>query len=194
MTNAPLSDQELAFLEAFLANGAETGNCMPLDMVHGYLTAVSSGPALITPGDWLPRVLGELYGGDQAQPPRVMDLLMRFYNSILDELAEADYNLLLVYLTEGVDEPLPLPYGWSEGYLKGWALHGEDALDQMLQDEKAEPMLAAIMVFLMYPEDQLLNPQDEQMHREVVNELAGSVEGIYHWWLERRGGPAVDSQ
>lgn len=181
-------------LEAFLANGVEADNCMPLDMIHGYLTTVLSGPALITPDDWLPQVLGDLDYGDQAQTNQVVDLLMRFHNSILDELTEGDYNPLLIYLTEGVDEPLPLPYGWSEGYLKGWELHGEDALNQMLQDEEAELMLAPIMVFLMYADDQLLNPQDEQMHREIVDELPDSVQGIYAWWLERRDSPVVDLQ
>ena len=194
MSNTPLSDQELEFLEAYLANGADAGNRMPLDMVHGYLTTALSGPAPITPDDWLPQVLGDLGRVDQVQTAQVVDLLIRLFNSILDELSEGHYNPLLVYFSEGVDDPLPLPYGWCEGYFKGWELHGEDALNQMLQDEQAELMLAPIMVFLMYADDQLLNPQDEQMHRETVDELPGSVQGIYAWWLERRGNSALDLQ
>ena len=194
MTNKPLSEQELEYLEAFLATGAEAGNCMPLDMAHGYMTTVLSGPALVAPDDWLRQVLGDLDFADQAQSARIVDLLMRLYNSILDELSGGNNNPLLVYLTEGVDEPLPLPYGWCEGYFKGWELHGEDALNQMLQDEEAELMLSTIMVFLMYADDQLLNPPDEQMHRETVSELPGSVQGLYAWWLERRDSPVVDLQ
>lgn len=189
-----LTEQELELLEDFLANEMETCNCMPLDMVHGYLTTVISGPGQITPSEWLPQVLGDIELSDQAKTTQIMDLLMRFYDGVLEELAERNYAPLLVYLSKGTEDPLPLPYGWSEGYLKGWELHGEDALNQMLQDETAELMLAPIMVFLMYEEDQLLNPRDEQMHRDTVGELADSAQGIYDWWLARPDSPAVGLQ
>ena len=67
-------------------------------------------------------------------------------------------------------------------------------MNQILQDEQAELLLAPIMVFLMYEEDQLLNPLDEQMHRDTVAELAGSAQGIYDWWLARSELPETDLQ
>jgi uncharacterized protein len=190
MTDTPLNDREMELLESFLMEHFESDNSMPLDMAHGYLTTVLSGPGLIMPGEWLPHVLGDAEFSDQQQAEQVMSLLMRLYNSILDELNRRDYGPLLIYQTEAVSEPLPLPFGWCEGYLRGWELHGEGALDRMLGDEDAEPMLAPIMVFLMYEEEHLLNPPDEQMHRNTVDEIGNSVQNIFDWWFERRETPA----
>lgn len=180
-----LTEQELGALEDFLANASEACDCMPLDTVHGYLTAVISGPGRIPASDWLPQVLGDVEFPDLAQSRQIEALVIRLHDGIQEELVGKNYAPLLVYLTEGKDTPLPLPYGWSEGYLKGWELHGEAVLNQMLQDEQVELMLAPIMVFLMYEEDQLLNPLDEQMHRDTVAEIADSAQGIYDWWLAR---------
>ncbi|MDH4181205.1 MAG: YecA family protein, partial [Betaproteobacteria bacterium] len=40
----PLSDTELDELEAFLASDAVPQDCMDLEMLDGYLTAIASGP------------------------------------------------------------------------------------------------------------------------------------------------------
>lgn len=41
----------------------------------------------------------------------------------------------------------------------------------------------------MYGEEHLLEPPDEQTHKNTVDELASSVQNIYHWWLGRRETP-----
>ena len=51
----PLTDAELDELEAFLASDAVPQDCMDLEMLDGYLTAIASGPESIQPSEWLPR-------------------------------------------------------------------------------------------------------------------------------------------
>ncbi|HEC06830.1 MAG TPA: YecA family protein, partial [Thiolapillus brandeum] len=50
------SEQQMTQLEDFLLAHMEDEGCMPLDVAHGYLTAVLSGPHMIMPNTWLPNV------------------------------------------------------------------------------------------------------------------------------------------
>ena len=62
LLDEPLSDAELDELEAFLASDAVPQDCMDLEMLDGYLTAVVSGPEVIQPSEWLPQVWSEPRG------------------------------------------------------------------------------------------------------------------------------------
>jgi len=60
----PLSDAELDSLEGFLASDAVPQDCMDLEMLDGFLTAIVSGPESIQPSEWLPQVWSD--GGPSA--------------------------------------------------------------------------------------------------------------------------------
>src|SRR5512135_1743999 len=79
----PLTDAELDELEGFLASDAVPQDCMDLEMLDGYLTAIVSGPDVVQPSEWLPQVWSE--GGKSATPAfadteqaqRIMALVLR---------------------------------------------------------------------------------------------------------------------
>ena len=50
----PLSDSDYDELEAFLGSNVVPQDCMDLEMLDGFLTAIVSGPELIQPSEWLP--------------------------------------------------------------------------------------------------------------------------------------------
>jgi uncharacterized protein len=50
-----LSDAELDLLEGF-ASDAVPQDCMDLEMLDGFPTAIVSGPEAIQPSEWLPQV------------------------------------------------------------------------------------------------------------------------------------------
>src|SRR5437016_11803621 len=52
----PLSEAEYDALESFLGSNAVPQDCMDLEMLDGFLTAIVSGPELIQPSEWLPVV------------------------------------------------------------------------------------------------------------------------------------------
>ena len=62
----PLSEAEYDTLEAFFGSNAVPQDCMDLEMLDGYLTAVVSGPEAIQPSEWLPQVWSD--GGRTANP------------------------------------------------------------------------------------------------------------------------------
>src|SRR5947207_12980664 len=62
----PLSDAELDSLEGFLASDSVPQDCMDLEMLDGFLTAIVSGPESIQPSEWLPQVWSD--GGRSSNP------------------------------------------------------------------------------------------------------------------------------
>src|SRR5512144_917347 len=91
----PLTETELDQLEAFLASDAVPQDCMDLEMLDGYLTAVVSGPERIQPSEGLPQVWSEgsksatpaFVDNDQAQ--RIMGLVLRHFVGIQRTLGES---------------------------------------------------------------------------------------------------------
>ncbi len=50
---APLSDQEIDELEAFLESDATPHGCMDISAVDGFLTALALGPSVPLPSRWM---------------------------------------------------------------------------------------------------------------------------------------------
>ena len=79
----PLSDTELDELEGFLASDLVPQDCMDLEMLDGFLTAIVSGPDSVQPSEWLPQVWSDgarssnpaFASNEQAQ--RIMGLVLR---------------------------------------------------------------------------------------------------------------------
>ena len=184
------SELDLDRLQDFVLQHLETSGGMPVDVMHGYLTSLLSGPRAVMPNEWLPLVLGTPAFSDEIEAEEITALVMGFYNSIQAELESNKYGPLIIYQPRDNDtEPLPLPYGWCEGYLLGWTMHGEEARDMMARDEEAAHHLAPVMAFMMYEDEQLLNPPEEAAHREAAAQLGVSVLSLYHWWQPRRELP-----
>lgn len=181
-----LTEEQLNQLEDFLLAHMEDDNCMPLDVAHGYLAAVVSGPHMIMPHTWLPNVFGNVDFSSEPEAAQVMGWLMALYNSSLAELDSGNYEPIIMSIEKNHDEPLPLPYGWCEGYIMGWNSHGEDTIEAMAQDDKAALSLGQVVAFLMYKEDQILAPPNEAEHRLAVEQLGDSAVKLFRWWLPRR--------
>ncbi|BAO45406.1 YecA/YgfB family protein [Thiolapillus brandeum] len=187
--NQMMNDAQLERLEDFLLAHLEEG-CMPLDVAQGFLSAIVSGPQLIMPNQWLPNILGDTNFASNKEAKDIMELVMSLYSTTLAELENQDYAPMILSMEEGhEDDPLPLPYGWCEGYIIGWNMQGESALDDMAGDESAAMHLGPVAAFLMYEEDQLLNPPNETEHREAADQLANSAMALYEWWKPRRAAP-----
>jgi yecA family protein len=181
MPAQPLSPDELEDLQSTLVQHMEHAGCMPLDVAHGFLTATAAAPV---GGDPAP-VLGERVLGGLAADPALRDLVARFRQQVLRDLGAGDYGPLILQLPRDDGEPLPLPYGWCQGYVAGLEFLGEDQRDRLLADEQAGGMLTPVLSFLMYEQDQWLDPPDEAAHREIAAQLADAALGLYRWWLAR---------
>ena len=54
----PLSDEEMDELDRFLLSDATSDETMMLDCLDGFLTSIVTGPVMLMPSVWLPRVWG----------------------------------------------------------------------------------------------------------------------------------------
>ena len=116
-----LSDAELRELDDFLADESIESTSMDLSMLDGYLVAIAIGPGLIPPSAWLPWVWDHAEGLNQpgfdrgAQANRVLSLLMRHYNAVVEAFDTDPAGFEPVFMRGA-------GYGaaeWSEGFVCG---------------------------------------------------------------------------
>jgi len=195
MSCPSVDEQSLDLLEAYLIDRMEQGlQAMPLDVAHGFLTAVLSGPQTLGPEKWLPPVFGRPEFPDEDEAEAMAQRVLALHQQIAHELDHHHYAPMIIHQPYEADanaDPLPLPYGWCEGYMFGLNLHGEHAVERMSSDATASDLLAPIIAFLMYEEDQLLNPPDPQAHRQTALELPGAAMGVYDWWRRTDQAPQL---
>jgi uncharacterized protein len=190
MSECPaLSFEQLNALEPYLLNRAQFHSGMPLDVLHGYLTAVISGPRDVAVEEWLPPVFGKPDFDDDAEVEQMAELVVALHDQVAHELDHGHYAPIMIHKPEPDTDPLPLPYGWCEGYLFGLALQGDDIRERMARDEQAADLLSPIMAFMAYEQEQLLEPPDPRQHRQVVAELPDAAIKIHRWWLQHRDAP-----
>ena len=124
----------------------------------------------------LDRVLGGLAGEEKLR-----GLLVRFRDQLLDDLRSAEYGPLILQMPRDDGSTLPLPYGWCQGYVAGVDYLGEEQRDLLISDEQAGSLLAPVLSFLMYEQDQWFDPPNEEAHRETVGQLGEAAVGLFQW-------------
>jgi yecA family protein len=174
-----LDPEELDYLQARLVEQMEAAGCMPLDVAHGFLTA-AAGRCGDQDQAVLDRVLGRLAGEEKLR--RLLD---RFRDQLLDDLRSAEYGPLILQMPRDDGTTLPLPYGWCQGYVAGVDYLGEEQRDFLISDEQAGSLLAPVLSFLMYEQDQWFDPPNEEAHRETVGQLGEAAVGLFQWWQGR---------
>ena len=178
MSAEALTPEELEYLQGVLVERMDEAGCMPLDVAHGFLTATAAGAAPVD--DLMDRALGGLAGDESLRGP-----MTRFRAQLLADLDAAEYGPLILQMPRDDGSTLPLPYGWCQGYVAGLEFLGEERRDALMADEQAAAMLAPILSFLMYEEDQWFDPPNEAAHRETAGELGEHAVGLFYWWRTR---------
>lgn len=117
-----LSDTELRELDEFLGDESIESTSMDLAMLDGYFAAIAIGPGLIPPSEWLPWIWDHADGraepvfGEQAYANRVLSLLMRHYNAVVEAFNTDPGSFDPMFLRGahyGAD-------AWSDGFLCGF--------------------------------------------------------------------------
>lgn len=197
MTTSPLSTEELAVLEGWLASPIFGGKAMSVDKLQGFLCAVASAPDTIAPSRWLPEALGgepEYESPGQAQ--EVAALLMRFYNQIASALHENQPPKLILKPRSETDPRLDYE-PWCNGYILGWALSTEEWLRPGNEPLKklTFPMLLLSGAFKEDAEarGEEFMPQDEyaKLQQECADILPQAIVGVHHFFLSRRRSAPV---
>ncbi len=214
---APLGLQasELDELHTFLVGRAEAGALM-LDAVHGLLTAIVVGPEPIPANEWLGHIIGEEGGFEnEEQANRVLTLLIRLYNSIVQELEALSYQAIfgeidpfegedededeagqdVDHAAEGESETVLSARGWCEGFSLGVDLRSGVWEARMQGDPQLLDLLSPLIavaahegLFEVDPGEEIAELSDEEFEI-ALNSVAAAVADVQQYWRNQPAGP-----
>lgn len=200
--NGPIqiSDSELDELQDFLMSDALPGGAMSLDTLDGFFTALVIGPVTVLPSAWLPLVWDMSGGGEepefesQEQAQRIVELLMKLMNSIVELLTKyPDYY-----------EPLPDTYSYEsevvrDSLIKLWAMgfmigvsYNEADWEPLLSDEAVSVLLSAIAMLGVRPHDAV--PLPTKKFREIWENVPDCVLALNEFWRPFRFGEIISAR
>lgn len=192
---APLTDEELDELDNLLMSDATSDETMPLDSLDGFLTAIVTGPVMLRPSEWLPRVWGPTAKDEPifdtiAQAERITGLIMRQLNGIIWSLQhDPDVFEPIFDTVVYPDSPRKYTNGemWAYGYMTGISL-----CRQNWKVFFEEPNSAEILrpIYLLGADD--VSQEDEELTKtpeqreELSEQIPASVAWIYRFWQPYR--------
>lgn len=124
-----LSDTEIDELDDFLMSDDTPDNCMDISALDGFMAAIVLNPRPVMPSEYLPWIWDMEEGeqvpsfASQEQAGHIKQLVLRYYNGVLDAIAGDDFAPLFYILDDeegGFDAQ-----SWSEGFMRGVYLFSE---------------------------------------------------------------------
>jgi uncharacterized protein len=167
-----------------------------LDGVHGLLSAIVAGPEPMPASDWLPHVIDEEAGFEDAdQANRILSLLVRLYNSVVQELEALTYEPIFgEYEDEDGGADLAA-VGWCEGFSIGIDLRGPVWEARMTGDPRLLDLLDPIIrisadegLFESDTSEQLAELDDEE-REQLLRAIGGAVADVQQYWREQPPAP-----
>jgi uncharacterized protein len=191
--DTPLSDREFDELDRFLLSDRCSDECMTLDALHGFVTALVLGPEQVSLAEWLPRVWGPApEDAPQFRSAQEMDritgLIARFANeiSITFEVAPKEFEPLFSQFEENgqtyIDgEP------WAWGFWEAMQLRAE-AWQAAWEAPEMAPLLRPIeLLGAEEVEEEDLQKVDTpaKVHRLSI-EIEAALPAIRRYWQGKR--------
>lgn len=188
----PLSDKEFTELDNFLLSDRCGEDCMTMDALHGYLTALVIGPIEVPLQEWLPRV----WGAEPEDAPefrnarefeRITGLIARFMNeiAITFEVAPKEFEPLFCE-HEWRGKPVLDGEPWAWGFWEGMEL----------RHDQWEPLRAAEIGNLLRPiyllgaqeieEEELVLVDDPGKCHKLTIEVEAAIPHIQKFWQPLR--------
>ncbi|HZT68464.1 MAG TPA: UPF0149 family protein [Terriglobia bacterium] len=190
--NKPLSESELEDLEGFLGSEHCSDDAMNISALHGYLTALAVGPALVPPSEWLPLVWGkeEPTFDSEEEAQQILTLLMRMYNSVTQELEQGLRKFTPILYEDEIssgDEPYLTAEDWCNGFSLGVGLRS-NSWNRLFDDNESMALLVPIIAFSSA--DAMAGVVEEAQGAAdrdlLISMLPISAVALYEYWREDR--------
>ncbi|MBK6436206.1 MAG: YecA family protein [Rhodanobacteraceae bacterium] len=167
-----------------------------LDGVHGLLSAMVAGPEPVPASEWLPRVIDEENGFDDAnQSNRILSLLVRLYNSVVQELEALTYEPIFGEYEDDEGAAELAAVGWCEGFSLGIDLRSGVWESRMASDPRLMDLLDPIIrisadegLFESDTTEQLAE-LDEEDRDQLLRAVGGAVADVQQYWREQPATP-----
>ena len=170
----PLSDEELAELDAFLLEEGDADDRLQIDEAHGYISSLIISGGEVDSAEWLKDVWGELASTEDAHA-RLSSYLLRLYHETEVGLREQKPFEPLVIEEEEDGEAYEVYDGWCFGFMLGVASYQErwENVGKETQD-----LLAPIATLALLHNDEEHELSEEE-YTTCVELLPGSVFELY---------------
>jgi uncharacterized protein len=186
----PLSQEELAHLESFLASDLTPEDCMSsLEMIDGYMTALVIGPEEVASGRWITYLLNpekqqpDVFGSEE-QAVEISALLERHIGAIANQFKTEPEGFLPLYemFSYGEEEERELAIEeWALGFILGMELCHE-AWQPLFADEERAMLAGPVFVLGKITDDFEAMSQEEK--DEMADMLDESIISMYRFFRE----------
>lgn len=186
-----LSDDEIDELDVFLMSEAMPEDGMDISTLDGFFAALVLNPRLIMPSEYLPWVWDMEHGEDAPtfasleQADHILQLLMRYYNSVLDTIDKDDFAPLFYTLAQEDDSEFFDAECWAEGFMCGVFLFVEPW--EEIFDKYPEFLAPMVLLGTEHGWDALEKMADSrQATQEAYESIAEAVALLYDHFREQR--------
>lgn len=183
-----ITEADIERLDDFLLSDASGEEAMMIDELHGFLTAVISGPEMVMPSEFFPEIWHEPEFETMNQAQDISSIVLRLYNDISGSLRTGDFEPLLLEKPQEHGDPVPIPDGWCAGYIRGMKLRVESWQPHL---SKLSDWFFPISTFgLAHDEEveEILLPKTLEEHAALVEKISESAIEIARYF--RKHGPS----
>lgn len=188
----PLSDKEFNELDTFLLSDRCGDDCMTMDALHGYLTALAIGPQEVPFAEWLPRVWGATPEDAPAfkndkEAQRITTLIARFMNEVAMTFEVAPKEFEPLFCEHQWNGRTVLDgEAWAWGFWEGMQLRA-DAW-QPIHESPLEPLLRPIYLLGAeeIEEEELALVDDPGKCHKLTIEVEAAIPHIHKFWAPLR--------
>lgn len=187
-----LDDNELDELDRYLRAHTGDGDLL-LDGVHGLLSALTVGPLLVLPDEWLPEVLHEPFA-DEDEGNRVLALLAKLNDSISAELDVDAYEPILGEI-EAETGPMLSAAGWCEGFSRGIDLRAALWENRLAEDPQLMELLGPVMALAVdegvLSADTEFEKLSDDEYDECLAQVPAVLGAVNQYWQAK---PATEAE
>lgn len=186
----PLSQEELTYLESFLASDQTPEDCMSsLEMIDGYMTALAIGPEEVPSERWITYLLNpdkqqsDVFGSEE-QAREISALLERHIGAIANQFKTEPEGFLPLYemFSYGEESERELAVEeWALGFILGMELCHE-AWQPLFADEERAMLAGPVFVLGKITDDFETMSQEER--DEMADMLDESIISMYRFFQE----------
>lgn len=186
-----LSDAEVDELDDFLMSDDTPENCMDISALDGFFAALVLNPEFVMPSMYLPWIWDMEEGCDvpafasMEQANHIMQLLMRYYNGVLDAIGRDTFAPLLYTLPQQDGSEFYDAEGWCEGFMRGVFLFNEPWMEIF---EKHPEFLAPMVLLGTEHGWEALekSPDIRQATQDAYESIADCVAVLYENFRDQR--------
>ena len=183
-----LTEAEMRRLSTFLDSGQCGDQALHIDELHGLLAAIACYPKPIGLEEWLGIVFdGQPRFDDTDQSSDITDLVMRFHETVADDLYQGHHFLpLFSEMVTGDGAQQLHPGGWCRGFIAGMNLRKDEWLGRL--DNDLGRLVSPIIALAVDQSSETPQELNEELRGELVDRVPECVGAIHAYWqgvLER---------